>query len=169
MPHKSGIRYVFPKSIKVYVGRSHIFICLIKIKKMKRMILCLTLGLGLAFGVNAQEKGDWYIGTGDISSKAWTEWSVNPTVGYGVTDNLMIGVNISQADSTADQVIDAHARYFVRGYFVYASAPNLDTDMLSIGLGKMFTVHKGVFVDPKVVYNTGEKTTNLQLGVGLKF
>ena len=133
------------------------------------MILCLTLGLGLAFGVNAQEKGDWYIGTGDISSKAWTEWSVNPTVGYGVTDNLMIGVNISQADSTADQVIDAHARYYWGGYFVYASAPNLDTDLLSVGLGKMFTVHKGVFVDPKVVYNTGEKTTNLQLGVGLKF
>ena len=133
------------------------------------MILCLTLGLGLAFGVNAQEKGDWYIGTGDISSKAWTEWSVNPTVGYGVTDNLMVGLNLSQSDSTADQVIDAHARYYWGGYFVYASAPNLDTDLLSIGLGKMFTVHKGVFVDPKVVYNTGEKTTNLMLGVGLKF
>ena len=149
--------------------KSRIFICLIKIEKMKKLFLCLTLGLGLAFGVNAQEKGDWYIGTGDISSKAWTEWSVNPTVGYGVTDNLMVGLNLSQSDSTADQVIDAHARYYWGGYFVYASAPNLDTDLLSIGLGKMFTVHKGVFVDPKVVYNTGEKTTNLMLGVGLKF
>ena len=133
------------------------------------MILSLTLGLGLALGVNAQEKGDFYVGTGDISNTAWTEWSVNPTVGYGVTDNLMVGLNISQADSTVDQVIDVHARYFVRGYFVYASAPNLDTDMLSLGLGKMFTIHKGIFVDPKVVYNTGEKTTNLMLGVGLKF
>ena len=136
---------------------------------MKKMILSLTLGLGLVFGVNAQEKGDFYVGTGDISGQAWTEWSVNPTVGYGVTDNLMVGLNISQADSTVDQVIDVHARYFVRGYFVYASAPNLDTDMLSLGLGKMFTIHKGIFVDPKVVYNTGEKTTNLMLGVGLKF
>jgi hypothetical protein len=53
--------------------------------------------------------------------------------------------------------------------FVYASAPNLETENLSLGLGKMFTVHKGVFVDPKVVYNMGEKTTNLMLGVGLKF
>ena len=41
--------------------------------------------------------------------------------------------------------------------------------MLSLGLGRMFTIHKGIFVDPKVVYNTGEKTTNLMLGVGLKF
>ena len=81
------------------------------------MILCLTLGLGLAFGVNAQEKGDFYVGTGDISGQAGTEWSVNPTVGYGVTDNLMVGLNISQADSTADQVIDVHARYFFNGYF----------------------------------------------------
>jgi len=33
----------------------------------------------------------------------------------------------------------------------------------------MFTFHKGVFVDPKVVYDATAKTTNLQLGVGLKF
>ena len=75
--------------------KSRIFICLIKIEKMKKLFLCLTLGLGLAFGVNAQEKGDWYIGTGDISGTAWTEWSVNPTVGYGITDNIMVGLNIS--------------------------------------------------------------------------
>ena len=53
--------------------------------------------------------------------------------------------------------------------FVYASAPELDTDMISVGLGKMFTFHKNVFIDPKVVYNTGEKTTNLMVGFGLKF
>jgi hypothetical protein len=62
---------------------------------MKKMILSLTLGLGLALGVNAQEKGDWYLGTGNIANTAWTEWSVSPTVGYGVTDNLMVGVNVS--------------------------------------------------------------------------
>jgi hypothetical protein len=33
----------------------------------------------------------------------------------------------------------------------------------------MFTIHKGVFVDPKVVYDTSNKTTNLTLGFGLKF
>ena len=137
---------------------------------MKKMILSLTLGLGLVFGVNAQEKGDFYVVTGDISGQAWTEWSVNPTVGYGVTDDLMIGLNISQADSTADQVIDVHARYFFKGYFAYAAAPGLDTDALQLGLGKMFSFHKnGMFIDPKVVYDTSAKTTNLQLGFGLKF
>ena len=137
------------------------------------MILSLTLGLGLALGVNAQEKGDFYVGTGDISNTAWTELSISPTVGYGITSKLMVGLNLSQADSTADQVIDVHARYFMtlggHNVFVYASCPNLETENLSLGLGKMFTVHKGVFVDPKVVYNMGEKTTNLMLGVGLKF
>jgi hypothetical protein len=140
---------------------------------MKKMILSLTLGLGLVLGVNAQEKGDFYVGTGDISNTAWTEWSISPTVGYGITNKLMVGLNLSQADSTADQVIDVHARYFMtlggHNVFVYASCPNLETDNLSVGLGKMFTVHKGVFVDPKVVYNSGDKTTNLMLGVGLKF
>ena len=120
-------------------------------------------------GVNAQEKGQWYVGTGDIANTAWTEWSIAPTVGYGVTDKLMVGMNVSQADSSAEMVLDAHVRYFYNGMFGYVSAPNLDTDRLMIGVGKMFTFHKGIYIDPKVVYNTSEKTTNLMLGVGLIF
>ena len=128
-----------------------------------------ALAVLCAVSVNAQERGDWYIGTGDIANTAWTEWSIAPTVGYGITDNFMVGVNVSQADSSAEMVLDAHVRYFWNGLFGYVSAPNLDTDMLSIGVGKMFTFHKSVYVDPKLVYDTNAKTTNLMLGVGLKF
>ena len=134
------------------------------------MILTFALSLLVAVGVNAQNaKGDWYIGTGDIANTAWTEWSVAPTVGYAIADKLMVGMDVSQADSSAEMVLDVHARYFYKGYFGYVSAPNLDTDKLSLGLGKMFTFQKGIYIDPKVVYNTSEKTTNLMLGVGLKF
>ena len=63
--------------------------------------------------VNAQNaKGNWYVGTNDIADVAWTEWSVAPTVGYAISDKLVIGANLSQADSTADMVIDLDARYF---------------------------------------------------------
>ena len=136
---------------------------------MKKLILSLALGLLCTLGVNAQEKGDWYIGTGNIANTAWTEWSVSPTVGYGVTDNIMVGVNVSQENEDADVAVDLHARYFWNGYFAYLSTTGLNTDNVSYGVGKMFTFHKGVFVDPKVVYDATAKTTNLQLGVGLKF
>ena len=120
--------------------------------------------------VNAQNaKGDWYLGTGDIANTAWTELSIAPTVGYAISDNLMVGCNVSQADSSAEMVLDAHVRYFYNGLFGYVSAPNLDTDRLTIGVGKMFTFHKGIYIDPKVVYDTNLKTTNLMLGFGLKF
>jgi len=141
---------------------------------MKRMILTFALSLLVAVGVNAQNaKGDWYIGTGDVANTAWTELSIAPTLGYGVTDKLMVGVNLSQADSASDMVLDLHARYFMtlggQDVYLYGSAPGLDTDNLSLGLGKMFTLYKNVYVDPKIVYNLGEKTTNMQLGFGLKF
>ena len=120
--------------------------------------------------VNAQNaKGDWYLGAGDIANTAWTELSIAPTVGYAISDNLMIGCNVSQADSSAEMVLDAHVRYFYNGLFGYVSAPNLDADNLSIGVGKMFTFHKVMYIDPKVVYDTNLKTTNLMLGFGLKF
>ena len=136
---------------------------------MRKLILSLALGLLTVAGVNAQEKGDWYIGTGDIANKAWTEWSVSPTVGYGLTDNLMIGMNVSQADSTADVALDLHARYFWKGYFAYVATDGLSTDGMSLGAGKLFTLRNNIYVDPKVVYNTGEKTTNLTLGFGFRF
>ena len=131
--------------------------------------MSLALSVLFVLGVSAQEKGDWYVGTGDVANKAWTDWSVSPTVGYGITDNLMVGMNIVQADSTEEMVYDLHARYFVNGFFVYLETSGLETDGMNYGIGKMFTFHKGVYIDPKIVYNSTEKTTNLMLGVGLKF
>ena len=136
---------------------------------MNKIILSLALSIVCTLGVNAQSSGDWYIGAGDIANKAWTEWSVAPTVGYGVTENLMVGLNVSQEDSLADIALDIHARYFYKGYFAYVETSGLNTENLSYGIGKMFTFHRGIYVDPKVVYNATAKTTNLMLGVGLKF
>ena len=136
---------------------------------MKKIVLTMFLSTLIVLGANAQAKGDWYVGAGDVANTAWTEWAVSPTVGYGLTDNLMVGVNVAQVDSIADMEFDIHARYFWNGYFVYLETGGLNTEDMSYGLGKMFTFHKGVYVDPKVVYNATENTTNLMLGVGLKF
>jgi hypothetical protein len=137
---------------------------------MKNVLMSFAIAVLCIANVNAQNaKGDWYIGTGDIANNAWTEWSVAPTVGYAISDKFMVGCNVSQADSSAEMVVDAHVRYFYNGLFGYVSAPNLDTDMLSIGVGKMFTFHKCIYIDPTVVYDTNMKTTNLMLGFGLKF
>jgi len=137
---------------------------------MKNVLTSLALITLCTVMATAQNvKGDWYVGTGDIANTAWTEWSVAPTVGYAISDKIMVGCNVSQVDSSAEMVLDAHVRYFYNGLFGYVSAPNLDTDQLLIGVGKMFTFHKGIYIDPKCVYDTSEKTTNLMLGVGLKF
>ena len=134
------------------------------------MILTMALGLFITVGAMAQNaKGDWYVGTGDIANVAWTEWAVSPTAGYAITDNLMVGASVAQADSTADLDVDFHARYFWKGYFAYVATDGLSTDAMSVGLGKMFTFAKNVYVDPKIVYHSGEKTTNMMLGFGLKF
>ena len=128
-----------------------------------------TLAVLYTVGVNAQSNGDWYIGTGDIANKAWTDWSIAPTIGYGLTDDLMVGVNVSQADSTVEMELDFHARYYYKGYFAYLETKGANTDDLKVGVGKMFMFHKGMYVDPKIVYDVNAKTTNLMLGVGLKF
>ena len=136
---------------------------------MKKVVMSLALSVLFVLGVSAQEKGDWYIGTGDVANKSWTDWSVAPTVGYGITDNLMVGMNVSQADSTEDMAYDLHARYFVNGFFVYLATSGLDTDGMSYGVGKMFTFHKGMYIMPNFNYNYDDETFNMGLGFGMKF
>jgi len=136
---------------------------------MRKLILTITLACASLMATQAQTKGDWYIGTGDIANTAWTEWSVTPTVGYAVTDALVLGASVSQVTDEAMDV-DVNVRYFFRGYFAcLESNLNLDTQDMSIGIGKMFTLCENVYVDPKIVYDTEMQTTNLGLGFGFKF
>ena len=134
------------------------------------MIFTIALGLLMTLGVNAQNaKGDWYIGTGDIAGIAWTDWAINPTVGYAVTDNLVVGGTVAQADSTVDMNIYFNLRYFWKGYFASVDLDGLTTDGMVVGFGKMFTFRKNVFVDPKISYDIDGGTTNLGVGFGFKF
>ena len=134
------------------------------------MIFTIALGLLMTLGVNAQNaKGDWYIGTGDIAGIAWTDWAINPTVGYAVTDNLVVGCTVAQADSTVDMNLDFNLRYFWKGYFASVDLDGLTTDGMVVGFGKMFTFRKNVFVDPKISYDIDGGTTNLGVGFGFKF
>jgi hypothetical protein len=81
---------------------------------MNKLILSLMLVVGMTISMNAQNaKGDWYVGMSDISDVAWTEWAVSPTVGYGISDKLMVGLSLAQADSSEDLSIDLNARYFI--------------------------------------------------------
>ena len=79
---------------------------------MRKLII--LLAVAFTFTANAQEKGDWYVGTGDIANVAWTDWAISPSIGYGFTDNLMVGMSVSQADSSVDMSFDVDARYFFK-------------------------------------------------------
>jgi len=126
--------------------------------------------LAVCYTSNGQAKGDWYVGTGDIANVSWTDWSVSPTIGYGFTDNLVVGCSVAQTDSSADLDLDFTARYFWNEYFAYVATDGLSSENLKLGVGKLFSFHnESIIVDPKVVYDSGLKTTNLTLGFGLKF
>ena len=145
---------------------------------MKNLFLTLTLALGMAITANAQNaQGDWYLGTGDISSTSWTDLTLTPSVGYAFSDDIMVGLSLNQdavnpTDTTVvgDMDIDIHARYFFTNFYGYASTQNLTSDFgLSVGVGKLFTTERNLYLDPQVVFNTVTKTTNLRIGFGLKF
>ena len=136
---------------------------------MKKLFLSLALGLLFAFGVNAQNaQGYWYVGTGDIVNVAWTDWAISPTIGYAITDDIVLGGSVSQV-AGEDMDLDFSVRYFFKGYFADVNLDGFSTEGMVFGIGKMFTFHKGVFVAPAFNYDYDAETVNLGLGFGLKF
>ena len=136
---------------------------------MKKLFLSLALGLLFAFGVNAQNaKGNWYVGTGDASNTAWTDWAISPTIGYAVTDNLVLGGSVSHV-AGEDMDLDLSVRYFFGGYFADLNLDGFSTEGMVLGIGKMFNFRKGTYIAPSFNYDYDAETVNLGLGFGLKF
>ena len=146
---------------------------------MKNLFLTFILALGTVVTTNAQNsQGDWYLGTGDISGTSWTELALTPSVGYAFSDDIMAGLSLNQGttvDSTGttvadDMNLDIHIRYFFTNFYGYAETQSLTSDFgLNVGVGKLFTTEKNLYLDPRVVFNTVNRTTNLSIGFGLKF
>ena len=136
---------------------------------MKKLFLSIILTIGLLFTANSQNaKGDWYVGTGDITNVAWTDWAVSPSLGYAVTENLVLGGSVSQAVNE-DMDLDMSAKYFFKGYFAGVNLDGFSTEGMVFELGKMFMFHKGVYVAPSFRYDYDAETFNLGFGFGMKF
>ena len=136
---------------------------------MKKLFLSIILTIGLLFTANSQNaKGDWYVGTGDITNVAWTDWVVSPSLGYAITENLVLGGSVSQI-AEEDMDLDMYARYFFKGYFAGVDLDGFSTEGMVFELGKMFVFHKGVYVAPSFKYDYDAETMNLGLGFGMKF
>jgi len=134
---------------------------------MKKLLMTLALSIFTCIGF-AQEKGDWYVGTGDITNVAWTDWVVSPSLGYAITENLVLGGSVSQI-AEEDMDLDMYARYFFKGYFAGVDLDGFSTEGMVYALGKMFVFHKGVYVAPSFKYDYDAETMNLGLGFGMKF
>ena len=136
---------------------------------MKKLFLSLALGLLFAFGVNAQNaKGNWYVGTGDIANVAWTDWAVSPSIGYAVTDNIVLGGSVSHV-AGEDMDLDFNVKYFFGDYFADMNLDGFSTEGMVFGIGKMFVLDGGTFIAPSFNYDYDAETVNLGLGIGFKF
>ena len=136
---------------------------------MKKLFLNLILTVGLFFAANAQnEKGNWYVGTGDIANRAWTDLAMSPSLGYAVTNNLVLGGSVSHV-ADEDMDLDLYAKYFFGGYFVGVNLDGFSADGMVFELGKMFMFNKGVYVSPAINYNYDAETFNMGMGFGMKF
>ena len=97
--------------------------------------------------------------------------------GKDITDFISAANNNIVIGCSTDSIIYSTSTIAVGGYSYtsgnlkgYVALNDFDFDQTKVGVGKMFVFKNDmIFVDPKIVYDLGAETTNLQIGFGLKF
>ena len=116
-----------------------------------------------------------YRSTTPEGGDAVTTMTVNPSVGYFVTDNIAVSVGldytkVGEADATT--AYDLGGAYFMGNMYGGANYGSAGEDMsyLRLGGGYLHGLSESVFLDVNVGYQMGMgdwKVTTLRLGVGV--
>jgi hypothetical protein len=147
-------------------------------KKLFTIFACASFAFTLSAQDAVQPKGSWYLGTGDatellnIFSSGVT---VNPTVGYAVIDNLVVGLSVNAQSATmtydgntynaASTIYGLGVTYFFSdnyygglGLGMLTLSETDEEDITGLGLnatvGKYIPFKHNLYLNPNLSYNS---------------
>ena len=147
---------------------------------MKKLFTILTV-VAISTTMTFAQQGSVALGVGsDLAGKSWQDYSLTPTVGYFITDNMMVGTGFSMesGDASSKQTnIDPFFRYYLSGA-LYANA-GLELMMdgnegaegetsFQLGAGLSLMWNDKIAIEPNLVVTLGEEDrTTIAMGLGI--
>ena len=72
---------------------------------MKKLFTILTV-VAFSTTMTFAQQGTWALGVGsDLANTSWQDYELIPTIGYFVTDNILVGAGFSMGSSTEDEAL----------------------------------------------------------------
>ena len=116
------------------------------------------------------QSGTFALGVGsDMAGKSWQNYSINPTVGYFVSDKLLVGTGLSMDIEGETMDFSPYARYYL-GSAIYAMVGVKLTDDatdIDAGCGLSLMWNDKVAIEPGFGVSIGEDKLKLALKIGI--
>ena len=146
-------------------------------KKTLTILMVVALSTTTAFS----QEGNFAIGVGsDMHFVSWQDYNLEPTLGYFVNDNILVGTGFSMEVGDASSkltILSPFFRYYLSGAF-YANA-GLDMTLngnagqdgstrINIGAGLSLMWNEKVAIEPNLGIVLGEEDrTTIGMGLGI--
>ena len=143
-------------------------------KKLFTMLSVVAISTTMSFG----QSGTFALGVGsDMAGTSWQDYSINPTVGYFVSDAMLVGTGFSMTsgdNSTETTELSPFVRYYLNGN-LYAMAgismltvgdADAETD-IDAGVGLSLMWNDKVAIEPGFGVSIGEDKLKLAITIGI--
>ncbi|MDG2138752.1 MAG: hypothetical protein P8J77_00925 [Flavobacteriales bacterium] len=136
---------------------------------MKKLFTMLTV-VAISTTMSFAQSGTFALGVGsDMAGKSWQNYSINPTVGYFVSDKLLVGTGLSMDIEGETMDFSPYARYYL-GSAIYAMVGVKLTDDatdIDAGCGLSLMWNDKVAIEPGFGVSIGEDKLKLALTIGI--
>jgi hypothetical protein len=145
---------------------------------MKKLFTILTV-VAISTTMTFAQQGSVALGVGsDVGDIEWTMYSLSPTVGYFISDNILVGTGFSMRSgdghSNEGMSISPYARYYITSS-LYAMA-GLDMEMpkegdgttgIDAGIGATLMWNDKVAIEPGFGLSIGDETMDIGFSLGI--
>ena len=146
---------------------------------MKKLFTMLTV-VAISTTMSFAQSGTVAIGVGsDLGDVAWTQYSLSPTVGYFISDNILVGTGFSMKTGDGNGTeqgmsISPFGRYYLSSSLYAMAGIDLDipkdgdaTTGIDAGIGATLMWNDKVAIEPGFGLAIGDKKMDIGFSLGI--
>ena len=144
---------------------------------MKKIFTFLTV-VALSTTMSFAQSGTFALGVGsDMDGTSWQDYSINPTVGYFVSDAMLVGTGFSMTsgdNSSETTEISPFVRYYLSGNLYAMAGISMmtvgDADAVTdidAGVGFSLMWNDKVAIEPGFGVTLGDENMTLAISIGI--
>ena len=143
-------------------------------KKLFTMLVVFLCSTTISFA----QSGTFVLGAGsDMAGVSWQNYSIKPTVGYFVSDKMLVGTGFAMesGDETDDKMtLSPYLRYYLSGSLYAKAGMTLETEKdedsvvdVDAGVGLSLMWNDKVAIEPGFGFSFAEDAVRLALNIGI--